>query len=424
MFQAQALAAELIADVLAGRSLREERLRDATKTLSSQAGQLRDLTLGTLRWLGQLRALTAQLATRGIADPRLEALLCVALHQLLQDRTAPHAVVDHAVQAARHLGHGQAAGFVNAALRRFLRERVPLTAKSVSTVEGRWSHPEWWVRVLEKHYGDAAAGILEAGLGHPPMTLRVNQRRGTRDGYLADLTARGIAARVVGPDAITLEKPMPVSALPGYEEGKVTIQDAGAQWAARLLGLAPGQRVLDACAAPGGKTGHLLESCDIDLTALDADAARLPAVSRGLDRLGLSAAVRQADASQPGRWWDGRPFDRVLLDAPCSASGIVRRHPDAKWLRRPEDIARFAKQQLALLQALWQVLAPGGKLLYVTCSVFPGENAGVVASFLELTTDVRRLPLPDDFPGRDGQLLPDTTHDGFFYALLERSRLP
>lgn len=424
MFQAQALAAELVADVLAGRSLREERLRDASRSLTAQAALLRDLTLGTLRWLGRLRAITQLLATRGISDARLEALLCVALHQLIQDRTAPHAVVDHAVQAARHLGQGQAAGFVNAALRRFLRERTPLVAKSAATPEGRWSHPAWWIQALERQYGDAAAGILEAGLGHPPMTLRVNRRRGTRDAYLAELAARGIAAEVVGVDAITLDTPMPVAELPGYEAGTVTIQDAGAQWAAPLLDLQSGQRVLDACAAPGGKTGHMLECADIDLIALDADAARLPAVSRGLDRLGLRATVRQADAARPERWWDGQPFDRILLDAPCSGSGIVRRHPDAKWLRRPEDIPRFAKQQLALLQALWQVLAPGGKLLYVTCSVFPGENADVVASFLELAADARRLSLPDDFPGRDGQLLPDTTHDGFFYALLERPRLP
>ncbi len=423
MDQAQALAAELVADVLAGHSLREERLREHARSLPSQAALLRDLCLGTLRWLGRTRALVALLAARGLSDPRLEALLCVALHQLIQERAAPYAVVDHAVRAARRLGHDRAAGFVNAVLRRFLREKDVLCREADRSPAARWSHPDWWIAALEAQYGQAAATrILEASLAHPPMTLRVNRRRLSPESALAMLHEAGLSAERTGPCALTLDKPVPVADLPGHADGMLSVQDAGAQWAAPLLDLHDDQRVLDACAAPGGKTGHLLETADIDLTALDADAQRLDAVRHTLQRLGLPAAVIAADASVPAAWWDGRPFDRILLDAPCSGSGIVRRHPDAKWLRRPDDIARFARQQTNLLRALWQLLAPGGKLLYVTCSVFSGENTGVVDRWLELVPGARRLPLPEDFPGHAGQLLPDPAHDGFFYALLEKTR--
>lgn len=423
MEQAQALAAELVADVLAGHSLREERLREHARSLPSQSALLRDLCLGTLRSLGRTRALVALLAARGLSDPRLEALLCVALHQLIQERAAPYAVVDHAVRAARRLGHDRAAGFVNAVLRRFLREKDVLCREADRSPAARWSHPDWWIAALESQYGhDTATRILEASLTHPPMTLRVNRRRLSPESALATLREAGLCAERSGRQALTLDKPVPVAELPGHAEGMVSVQDAGAQWAAPLLDLQDGQRVLDACAAPGGKTGHLLETADIDLTALDADAQRLDAVRHTLQRLGLPATVIAADATVPAAWWDGRPFDRILLDAPCSGSGIVRRHPDAKWLRRPDDIARFARQQNSLLRALWQLLAPGGKLLYVTCSVFGGENTGVVDRGLELLPGATRLPLLEDYPGHDGQLLPDPAHDGFFYALLEKTR--
>jgi 16S rRNA (cytosine967-C5)-methyltransferase len=423
MDRAQALAAELVADVLGGHSLREERLREEARSLPAQSALLRDLCLGTLRWLGRTRALVALLATRGLGDPRLEALLCVALQQLIQERAAPYAVVDHAVRAARRLGHDRAAGFVNAVLRRFLREKEALCQEVDRSPAARLSHPDWWITALESQYGSAtAAGILEASLAHPPMTLRVNRRRLSPEAALALLRDAGLSARRTGPFALTLDKPVPVSDLPGHADGLLSIQDAGAQWAAPLLDLHDGQRVLDACAAPGGKAGHLLETADIELTALDADAQRLQAVRQTLERLRSEATVIAADAAVPAAWWDGRPYDRILLDAPCSGSGIVRRHPDAKWLRRPDDIARFARQQMALLRALWQLLAPGGKLLYVTCSVFSGENTGVVDRWLELVPGARRLSLPEDFPGHAGQLLPDPAHDGFFYALLEKTR--
>ena len=415
MHEVQAEAARLVAGVLGGRSIDEADFAGP----AGRAAPLRDLTLGTLRRLGTHRAVAAGLASRGFTDPRLESLVCVALHQLQHTRAAAHAVVTEAVQAARISGLAQASGFVNAALRRFLRESERCVAQARTTPEGLWNHPAWWVDRVRAAYPDRAEAILSAGTDHPPMTLRVNQRRATVASLLETLAAAGIEARAAGPVAIRLQRPRPTRELPGHAEGLFSVQDAGAQWAAPLLDLAPGMRVLDACAAPGGKACHVLESADVALTALDLDATRLGAIRQPLARLGLEARLLQADAGQPDRWWDGQPFDRVLLDAPCSASGIVRRHPDARWLRRPEDLARFAATQRRLLAALWQVLAPGGKLLYVTCSVFPEENAHVVRDWLSRSSDARLLPL-EGFPAPDGVLLPSGEHDGFFYALLHK----
>jgi 16S rRNA (cytosine967-C5)-methyltransferase len=238
--------------------------------------------------------------------------------------------------------------------------------------------------------------------------------------YLQRLSEADHPARQTGEDAVTLDKAVSVHSLPGFDEGLVSVQDAGAQWAARLLAAQPGERVLDACAAPGGKTGHILERADVALTALDVDAARLARVQENLDRLHLGAKLVVGDASNPDAWWDGQPFDRILADVPCSASGVVRRNPDIKWLRRPDDIAQFAAQQAVMLEALWRLLAPGGTLLYATCSVFNEENDGQVQAFLARhPKDAERRPLPE--PLSDGSLLPDAEHDGFFYALLQKT---
>jgi 16S rRNA (cytosine967-C5)-methyltransferase len=255
-------------------------------------------------------------------------------------------------------------------------------------------------------YPESWEAALAAGNARPAMTLRVNRRKLAVEGYLAKLAALGIDARRAGEVAVRLAQPRGVDRLPGFAEGEVSVQDAGAQLAAPLLDVRDGMRVLDACAAPGGKSAHLLERAELDLLALDRDAERVPRIGATLERLGLTAHVRVADAGDPDRWWDGKPFDRVLLDVPCSASGVVRRHPDIKWLRREADLV-----------ALWQVLAPGGKLLYATCSVFPEENGAVIDAFLARRDDAHRLLLPGL---GDGQLLPDDAHDGFFYALLEK----
>jgi 16S rRNA (cytosine967-C5)-methyltransferase len=413
--EVQTAATGLVANVMAGRSVLEQAL-----TTGAGAGPLlREITMGTLRHLGTLRAVGAVLARRPFDDRRLEALLCVAMYQLMHTRAAAHAVVHEAVGTARHIGLDRAAGFVNAALRRFLRERNSLIAMAQASVEGLWNHPAWWVERLRRDFPDAAEAVLRVAQDHPPMALRVNIRRTTVADTLERLAAEGIEARQAGPQGILLAQARPTRALPGFDEGLVSVQDLGAQWAAPLLDLHDGMRVLDACAAPGGKTAHILESADVTVTALDADEQRLGSVARNLDRLGLGAELHCVRAEKVGNWWDGRRYERILLDAPCSASGIVRRHPDARWLRRPTDVAAFARQQAKLLEALWQVLAPGGKLLYVTCSVFAEENADVVRDWLVRTPDAHTLELPG-FPGAGGVLLPGSEHDGFFYALLQR----
>lgn len=423
MQRVQLAASQVVQQVLAnGRNLNqvlEDVLRSKPDWVPAQRAALQDLSYGTLRFYGQLRALLAQLLHKPLTDERLRFLLLVALYQLQYGKSAQHAVVDHAVRAAQTL-NPRASGLANAVLRNFLRNRASLLEQAAQSSEGKYSYPQWWMDELRAQYGERGAAILEAGNMHPPMTLRVNRRRGTVDEYAARLAQEGIAARVIEPDALQLDKPVAVDKLPGFFDGVVSVQDAGAQYAARLLGAQEGMRVLDACAAPGGKTAHILECADVEMVAVDKDEQRLKRVAENLQRLQLKAQLLAGDASQPETWWDGRPFQRILADVPCSASGVVRRHPDIKWLRRREDIAGFAAQQLVILRALWRLLAQDGKLLYATCSVFGQENAQVVSAFLEQQPDARRLPLtlPDQ---SEGQLLPDDQHDGFFYALLHKT---
>jgi 16S rRNA (cytosine967-C5)-methyltransferase len=309
-------------------------------------------------------------------------------------------------------------------LRNFLRNREALLEQAAQGDEGRYSHPQWWIDELRAQYGERSTTLLEAGNRHPPMTLRVNRRRGTTADYLALLTQQDIPAHPIEDDqmglgALLLDRPVPVGRLPGFFDGLASVQDAGAQRAALLLDARDGMRVLDACAAPGGKTAHILERARADMVAVDKDEKRLQRVAENLQRLGLDAQLLVGDAAAPEQWWDGKTFQRILADVPCSASGVVRRHPDIKWLRRRADIATFAAQQLDILHALWRLLAQDGKLLYATCSVFRQENEEVVAAFLARQPDARRLPtaLPE---GGSGQMLPDDQHDGFFYALLQK----
>jgi 16S rRNA (cytosine967-C5)-methyltransferase len=283
--------------------------------------------------------------------------------------------------------------------------------------EARYQHPQWWIDLVRGAYPERWEGILAAGNTHPLMTLRVNTRRVAPADYLQRLAEAGIAASAAGDAALLLERPVPVERLPGFAGGEVSVQDAAAQRAAGLLDLAPGLRVLDACAAPGGKSAHILERADVALTALDVDPERCERVVRNLERLSLRAEVHAADCMRPQTWWDGAPFERILADVPCSASGVARRHPDLKWLRRAGDAVAFATRQAAILDTLWQLLAADGKLLYVTCSVFPQENQEVVQAFLARTQGARSLPLPD---GKESQWLPGPRHDGFFYALIQK----
>jgi 16S rRNA (cytosine967-C5)-methyltransferase len=427
MEQAQRLASTAVLRVLAGRSLDAElaSLRREHPTLSAQQrATIQDLSFGTLRFLGYLDALLDALVDKPLRDNALASLLRVALYQLEFSRAAEHAIVDQAVRACGRLGRAAAKGLVNAVLRNFIRRRAELSAYARRSDVGRFSYPRWWIDKLRQQYPHDYAAILDTGNLHPPLTLRVNRRRMTTTSYLARLEAEGIAAHAIGEVAVRLERPRSVADIPGFVEGLVSVQDAAAQRAAAFLDLSAGQLVLDACAAPGGKTAHMLELADISLTALDNDETRLERVRANLTRLKLAARVVRGDACNPGGWWDGTRFERILADVPCSASGVVRRHPDIKWLRRAADIAQFAQGQARMLDALWQLLASGGKLLYATCSVFHEENPLQVEQFLDRHRDAHHLTLPGADTNQQqpaGQILPDERHDGFFYALLQKN---
>ncbi|MFZ3016967.1 MAG: 16S rRNA (cytosine(967)-C(5))-methyltransferase RsmB [Gallionella sp.] len=417
----QLAAGQIVQQVLVdGRNLNQvldESLRRKSVWTPSQRAALQDLSYGTLRFYGQLRALLELLLHKPLSDQRIYYVLLVALYQLEYSKAAQHAVVDHAVRSAQML-NPKISGLVNAILRNFLRGREALLEQAKQRAEGKYNYPQWWIDELQTQYGERSKAILEAGNRHPPLTLRVNRRRGTVDEYAASLEREGIAARRIAPDALQLDKPVAVDKLPGFFDGMASVQDAGAQYAALLLDAHDGMRVLDACAAPGGKTAHILECADVEMVAVDKDEQRLQRVAQNLQRLKLEATLLAGDAASPESWWDGKTFQRILADVPCSASGVVRRHPDIKWLRRRADIAGFAEQQLAILSALWPLLEQDGKLLYATCSVFQQENEQVIAAFLAQQPAARRLPLtlPDN-----GQLLPDDQHDGFFYALLHKT---
>ncbi|MCZ4316837.1 16S rRNA (cytosine(967)-C(5))-methyltransferase RsmB [Comamonadaceae bacterium G21597-S1] len=403
----------------------EPALRPAVQALSFQVWR-------SLARADNLRRLLAHRAP----PPQADALLCVVLALAWNESQAPYpsfTLVDQAVEAAkRHTATRAQAGFINGCLRRFLREREALVARSGQDPVARWNHPAWWIARVRQDHPHQWQQVLEADRSHAPMTLRVNVRRSSQAACLAQLEADGIAAVAVGPSGIRLARPMPVQRIPGFDAGLVSVQDAAAQLAAPLLlhGLAPQPgrplRILDACAAPGGKTAHLLESADCTVTALDVDPARCARIHQTLERLGLQADVRAADAAQPASWWQGEPFDAILLDAPCTASGIVRRHPDVPWLRRASDVDQLAQLQARLLAALWPLLAPGGRMLYCTCSVFRAEGDIQIQTFVEHNTDAALLPSPGHLLPRSAGIdaaVPDNgdgDHDGFFYALLEK----
>lgn len=412
--EALAAATVAVAEVLGGHPP-EPRLEALP---ADRRPAVRDLAYGTLRDFGRGDFLLARLMAKPPRPPALHALLLVALHRLEARPAKAHTTVDQAVVAARRLGRGRWDAVANGVLRNFLRRRDELLAAAEADPVAAGRHPAWWLSRLHADHPRDWRGIVAAGNLHPPMSLRINRRRATGADIAARLESAGIAFRWLGEHALRLERPVAVERLPGFAEGLCSVQDFGAQQAAPLLDVADGLRVLDACAAPGGKTAHLLEVADLDLVALDADPARVPRIAANLARLGLAAATRTADCRDLPAWWDGRPFDRILADVPCSASGVARRHPDAKWLRREADVARFARTQAAILDALWQVLAPGGKMLHATCSVFAAENTEQVDAFVRRHADARRVPTG----GADEELrlLPTADRDGFFYALLEK----
>jgi 16S rRNA (cytosine967-C5)-methyltransferase len=422
------LASASLAAVFSGRSLAaafagpESATSDFAALAPAVRSQVHELVYGVLRRFGWGDALLARLLSKPGLQPPMRALLLLALYRLETRPDATHTIVDNAVDAAGILSQGKAGGLVNAVLRNFLRRRGELLAEIQRDLAVEYWHPAWWLRHLRDDYPTQWKAICRADNELPPLTLRINTRRISREAYLERLAAAGLGAQALAdfPSAVRIEPSVRVETLPGYADGLFAVQDAGAQRAAEWLDLADGQRVLDACAAPGGKTGHMLQLASLDLLAIDIDAQRCRRIEENLLRLGLAASVRVGDAAQPAEWWDGRPFDRILLDAPCSASGVVRRHPDAKWLRRAADVSALARTQRALLEALWPTLAPGGKLLYATCSVFHAENQATVEAFVASRADAESIELGENAP-LGVQLLPNLIHDGFFYALLAKA---
>lgn len=431
-----AATADIVAAVLSGASL-DDALARAPQVAATDRAALQALAFGTTRWHFRIARWLEQLLDRPaqLRRPSLRALLEVGLHQLGFSTHPPHAVVNEAVEAARLIGEPRAAGLVNALLRRFLREREAIERAAMADAQARHAHPQWLIEALERDWPAEAERVLAANNAPPPLWLRVNARRSSVAGYLAVLRERHIEAHAeeVTPAGVVLSDPLDVTELPGFDAGLVSVQDGAAQLAAPLLEVQSGMRVLDACAAPGGKTGHILEQTPAigELVALERSSERVQLIGGNLQRLGLEAQLVCGDARRPQEWWDGRSFQRILLDAPCSATGVIRRHPDIKLLRRAADIVPLSREQNALLRALWPLLEPGGRLLYSTCSVLRAENHAVIAKFLESEPTAALVALPSALDavvspveGAPGlQILPGAAGmDGFYYACLERRR--
>ncbi|GMV55683.1 MAG: methyltransferase [Betaproteobacteria bacterium] len=428
------VAAEAVAAVRSGHSMRNAlpaALRKHRVSDSATVGAVRDLAYDTLRELARADFIVGHLVERPPKSPWADALLRVAIGQMRLAAYPPHTLFSQTVEAARTALGSRDAGFVNAVLRNAQRRWTEFEVAISARPDLRHGYPDWWLARLRAAYPEQWAAIAEEGVARAPMTLRVNRRRSTPEAVCRLLSEQGIACSIVGPisgqapPALRIDRPRPAESLPGYREGLYSVQDAGAQLAAMWLAPAAGQRVLDACAAPGGKAAHLLEQADIDLVAVDGDAGRLSQLDRTVDRLGLigaeggcsTLAAHVADCRDLGRWWNGQPFDCILADVPCSGSGAIRRHVDMLWLKRDGDIAKLMSVQADILASLWRTLAPGGRLLYVTCSLFPEENGEQIAAFLARQSDARVEPIA----GEDGlQLLPGPSHDGFFFARLRK----
>lgn len=415
MYRVQQLAVGVLAQVECGTTLTDalaKVFRECTQLTSSERGALQDICYGVLRFYARLRFSLRKLVPQPLPHAHTERLLLVALYQLFYTRAAIYTVVNEAVKVAAKQAHGRFKGLCNAVLRNALRQNTSLLTGIEHDEEAYYNHPAWWVKALQQAYPVQWQAILEVSNQRPPLVLRVNLRKTTVDAVLGELLSLGIDARALGHTAIHVIQPRSVHELPGFLEGHISVQDCGAQQAALRFDLHDGLRVLDACAAPGGKTCHILEKADVELTAVDISPRRLVLVQENLDRLDLEARLVAADVTQPDAWWDGRLFDRILADVPCSAAGVVRRHPDIKWLRSVEEVTQLTQQQAHIMDVLWSMLAVHGKMLYATCSIFPEENEMQLANFLTRHPEAKCM--------EQDQLLPSETHDGFYYALLEK----
>lgn len=430
----RAIAARTLAPVIARKeSLNTALPKGLTKVTDQERALLQQFCYGVMRYYPRLNLLAKQLLKKPFKDydRDLEALVLIGLYQLLEMRIPQHAALSETVEATADLNKEWAKGLLNAVLRRVQREQDSLYEQLDSNPVFRYNHPQWLIDKISHNWPDHWQQILEQNNQHPPMTLRVNRHRISREEYLQELEEEGIeaSATAFSASAIQLASPCDVGRLPGFDDGLASVQDEAAQLSAYLLDLKPGQRVLDACAAPGGKLCHILEhQPDLDhVTAIELEDNRALRIDENLDRLQLDAEVIIADAASAD-WWDGQTYDRILVDAPCSASGVIRRNPDIKHMRQSEDLKVLADIQLSILQNCWQMLTPGGTLVYATCSVFPQENERVVARFLKLQHNANHQPISAEWGierplGR--QLFPQAEgHDGFYYAILTKSTVP
>lgn len=425
----RAVAARILAQVIGeGRSL-SRALEDVPPALVDDHALIQEMCYGSLREYHRLSRILACLLKKPLKekDADVQALLLLGLYQLLCMRVPDHAAVSETVSATAALKKPWARGLLNGVLRNAQRQRDDLLSKADATDEGRWSHPQWLIDALREAWPENWQQLLEANNQRPPMTLRVNTSKISSTDYLSRLQEAGIGASAseFTPCTIRLEQAQDVRTLPGFDEGLVSVQDEAAQQAALLMAMQPGQRVLDVCAAPGGKTAHMLESAEVEMLAVDVDAVRLQRVEENLLRLGKQAKCLAGDASTPADWWDGKPFDRILLDAPCSATGVIRRHPDIKFLRRQSDIDKLVKLQAQIIDAIWPLLKPGGMLVYATCSVLPQENAAQIGAFVKRQMDAQLIAMNVEWgasvaAGR--QILTGSNGmDGFYYACLEKT---
>jgi 16S rRNA (cytosine967-C5)-methyltransferase len=431
----RAIAARILAAVITDGQSLSRALETLPRAAMDERALIQEMCYGSLRDYHRLEGIVRQLLRKPLKakDGDVQALLLLGLYQLMAMRVPDHAAVSETVAATQALGKPWARGLVNGVLRNFQRRAEQLQATVASSDEGRWSHPLWLIDELRRAWPDEWQAVLQANNQRPPMSLRVNRAQGDVAQVLADLQAAAIAAHAstITPSAIRLDQAVDVTLLPGFAEGRLSVQDEAAQWAAPLLCLEENQRVLDLCAAPGGKAGHILETAAVELVAVDVDGERLQRVEENLKRLGKTARCLVGDGRRPESWWDGQAFDRILMDAPCSATGVIRRHPDIKLLRRPADISALVKLQAEMLDAVWPLLKPGGMLLYATCSVLPQENSEQMTAFLARQPEAQARALPVSW-GREvavgRQILPGDGAaqgevggmDGFYYACLEK----
>jgi len=426
MQNSQLLSAKVLEKLLSGANL--DKSFDAVfssnknDNLEIQESQIKALTYGAVRYLGKSRFIISQLVKNKIENRMVECLIHIALYQLSQEKFNNFTIVNQAVDAAKKIDFRKSK-FVNAILRNYLRSKDNLHELLNQELVARYSYQNWWINKVKSEFKNDWEEILEIGNQHPPLTLRVNKRKIDIEKYSKTLINNSLAHQVISNTGLIINNPLNIKDIPGFLEGHISVQDYGAQIATELLDIKKGQKILDACAAPGGKTCNILESEDVNVTALEIDKIRADKISENLKRLDLDANVIHGSLSNENLWWDGGHFDRILLDVPCSASGIVRRHVDIKWLRQMNDLKKFSEIQYLLLKSAWPLLNSGGKLLYVTCSIFSNENRDVVERFKQDFMDAKEIDLiyPNNIKHIKNQLIPSENHDGLFYVLLKKN---